>query len=113
MIHDHHLIKSSRVISLDKLTSTEICSILISKVQNKTSSNIYFKNLFNGCNTDCTSIYVLPRLVTYNTYMQSSRYRILNNVLFRNKFFHPFGANPSPLNACSMNVTLLNVYGLT
>ena len=113
MIHDHHLIKSSRVISLDKLTSTEICSILISKVQNKTSSNIYFKNLFNGCNTDCTSIYVLPRLVTYNTYMQSSRYRILNNVLFRNKFFHPFGTNASPLNTYSMNVTLLNVYGLT
>ena len=43
---DHHLIKGSRVITLDKLTSTEIYSILTLKVQNKPSSNIYFENLF-------------------------------------------------------------------
>ena len=43
IIHDHHLIKGSRVITLDKLTSTEIYSILILKVQNKTFSNIYFE----------------------------------------------------------------------
>ena len=30
--YDHHLIKGSRVITLDKLTSTEIYSILILKV---------------------------------------------------------------------------------
>ena len=29
IIHDHHLVKGSRVITLDKLTSTEIYSILI------------------------------------------------------------------------------------
>ena len=32
--YDHHLIKGSRVITLDKLTSTEIYSLLILKVQN-------------------------------------------------------------------------------
>ena len=35
IIHDHHLIKGLRVITLDKRTPTEIYSILISKVQNK------------------------------------------------------------------------------
>ena len=50
--HDHHLIKGSRVITLDKLTSTEIYYILILKVQNKPSSNIYFHNLFNGNDID-------------------------------------------------------------
>ena len=44
---DHHLIKDSRVITLDKLTSTGIYSILILKVQNKPSSNIYFEKLLN------------------------------------------------------------------
>ena len=44
--YDHYLIKCSRV-TLDKLTLIGIRSILISKVQNKPSSNIYFKNLFN------------------------------------------------------------------
>ena len=49
IIHDHHLIKGSRVITLDKLTSTDIYSILISKVENKPSPNIYYENLFIGC----------------------------------------------------------------
>ena len=52
IIHDHRLIKGSRVITLNILTSTEIYSIFISKVQNKPSSNIYFENLFNDYNID-------------------------------------------------------------
>ena len=76
--------------TLDELTSTEIYSILISKVQNKPSSNIYFENLFTDYNIDWTAIYMLPRLVTYNTYMQSFQYKILNNVLFLNKKLHNF-----------------------
>ena len=50
IFHDHHFIKSLTIITLDKLTSTEIYSILISKVQNKQNKpffNIYFENLFN------------------------------------------------------------------
>ena len=43
--HDHHLIKGSTVITLDKLTSAVVYSLLISKVQNKPSSNICFENL--------------------------------------------------------------------
>ena len=69
IIHDNNLVKDSRVITLDKLTLSEIYSILISKAQNKPSCNIYFKNLFNDYNIDWTAIYMLPRLVTYNNYM--------------------------------------------
>ena len=47
IIHDPHLIKGSRVITLDKVTSTEIYSILISKVQNK-PSNIFLIYLINA-----------------------------------------------------------------
>ena len=56
--HDHYLIKSSRVITLDKSSSTEMYSILILRVQNKPSSNIYFKNLFNYNDIDWTAIYM-------------------------------------------------------
>ena len=45
IIHNNYLIKYSRVIALDKLTSTEMYSILTLKVQNKSFSNIYFENL--------------------------------------------------------------------
>ena len=52
IIHDHHVIKERRILTLDKLSSTEIYAILISKVQNKPSSNFYFENLFNGNDID-------------------------------------------------------------
>ena len=87
IIDDHNLSKGSRVLTLDELTSIEIYSILISKAQNKPSSNIYFENLYNDFNIDWTAIYMLSRPVTYNTYMQSFQYKILNSVLFLNKNF--------------------------
>ena len=85
IIHDHHLVKGLRVITLDKLTLTKIYFILISRAQNKPSSNIYFENLYNDYNIYRTAIYILPRLITCNTYKRSFQYKILNNVLFLNK----------------------------
>lgn len=67
-IHDNCLIKGSRVIAIYKLTLTEICSILVSKVQNKpffNISNVFIMTKILAVNTT----YMLPRLATYNTYM--------------------------------------------
>ena len=102
--HDHHLIKGSRVIILDKLTSTEIYSILILKVQNKPLSNIYFENLFHHNDIDWAVIYMLSRLVKHNTYMRYFQHKILNNILYLNKKLQIFGIKSSPL--CSF----CNVY---
>ena len=107
IINDHHLVKGSRVITLDRLTSTGIYSILISKAQNKPSSNIYLENLYNDYNTDWTVNFTLPCLVTYNNCMRSFQYKILNNVLFLNKKLHTFGIKPSSL--CSFS----NLYNET
>ena len=71
LIYDHPVIKGSRVLTLDKLTSTEIYSILISEVQNKPSFNFYFENLVDDNNIDWAAIYMLLGLGTYNTYMRS------------------------------------------
>ena len=81
IIHDHHLVKGSRVITLDELTSTEINSILISRAQNKPFSNIYFENIYNDYIIDWTAIYMLPRLITNNTYLRSFQYQILKSTL--------------------------------
>ena len=70
IIHDHHIIKSSIISTLEKLSSTEIYAILISKVQNKPSSNFYFESLFDDNDIDCATIFMLPRFTTYNTYMR-------------------------------------------
>ena len=69
---------------------------MILKVQNKPSSNICFENLFNDYHIEWTAIYMFTRLVTYNTYMRSFQYKILN-VLFSNKILYTFGITPSPL----------------
>ena len=112
IIHDHHVIKDSRVLTLDKLTSTEIYAISISKVQNKRSANFYFKNLFDGNDIDWATIYMLPRLAKYNTYKQSFQYKILNNVLFLSKNLHIFGIKSSTLcSFCNLcNDTSLHIF---
>ena len=97
IIHDHHVIKGSRILTLDKLSSTEIYAILISKVQNKPSSNFYFKNLFDDNDIYWATIYMLPRLAKHNTYMRSFQYKLLNNVLFLSKKLQIFGIKSSPL----------------
>ena len=40
---------------------------------------------------------MLPRLATYNTYMRSFQYKLINNVLVLNKKLHNFGVKSSPL----------------
>ena len=92
IIHDHHVIKGSRILTLDKLASTEIYSILFSKLQSKPSSNFYFENLFNDNDIDWATIFMLPRLAIY---MQSFQYRLLNNALFLNEKLHIFGIKSS------------------
>ena len=55
LIHDHYAIKGSRNLTLDKLSSTEIYAILISKVQNKLF-HFFFENLFND--NDWVTIFI-------------------------------------------------------
>ena len=59
VIHDHQLVKGSRVVTFDKLTSTEIYSILISRAQ-----NTYFENIYNNHNIDWVAIFMIPHLIT-------------------------------------------------
>ena len=67
IIHDHHSIKSHGVINLSKLTSSKIYSRMLSKVQNKPSSNLFFKDLFDDSATNWAVIYMTPIEVMYNT----------------------------------------------
>ena len=46
LIHDHHLIKGVQILTLEKLSSKELYSILITKFTNKPSLNVYFEKSF-------------------------------------------------------------------
>ena len=45
LMPNDHVTKGARILSLDKLSSKEICSILISNIVNKPTSNSYFEKL--------------------------------------------------------------------
>ena len=64
---------------------------MLSEFQNKPSANFYFENFFNDNDIDWATIYMLPRLAIYNTYLPSFQYKLLKNVLFRNKKLYIFG----------------------
>ena len=55
---------------------------------------------------------MLPRLATYNTYLLSFHYKLLNNVLFLNKKLHIFGIKSSSLcSFCKLcDKTLLYIF---
>ena len=55
---------------------------------------------------------MLPRLIAYNIYLRSFKYKILNNVLFINKKLRTFGIKPSPLcSFCNLhNETSYNIF---
>ena len=85
LCQNHHVIKGARILPLDKLSSKEIYSILISSNVSKPTSNIYFEKLFEYTTLDWNKIYLSPRLATIDTTLRSFQYKILNNVLFLNK----------------------------
>ena len=47
-------------------------------------SQQYFKTLFPHLNLDWKLIYLLPQILTKNTSLRASRYKVLNNVLYLN-----------------------------
>ena len=96
---NHHLIKETRILSLDKSSSKEIYSILISDTVNKPTSNIYFEKLFENTTLDWSQIYLSPRLATIDTTLLSFQYKILNDVLFLNKKLCTFGKTNTALSS--------------
>ena len=85
LCQNRHVIKGTRILPLDKLSSKEIYSILISSNVSKPTSNIYFEKLFEYTTLDWNKIYLSPRLATIDTTLRSFQYKILSNVLFLNK----------------------------
>ena len=103
IIHGLHLIKGSRILILEKLTSKELYQILISSRTNKFTFK-YFETKFTANSLDWTKIFILPSLTTYNTYLRSFQYKILYNILFLNKKLYLSEITKSPLcSYCNTN----------
>ena len=68
---DHHLLKNNRIVALEKLPSREIYSLMISQNMSTPTPQRYFKTLFRHLNLCWKLIYLLPRILTKNTYLRA------------------------------------------
>ena len=57
----------------------------------------YFEKKFTDLSLDWKEIYMIPRIVSSNTYMRCFQYEVLNNTLFLNKKLFLFKKSNSPL----------------
>ena len=90
-VQDHHLKKNTRVILLDKLTTRVIYSVLLLSSGNTPTSQKYFGKVFPNEKLDSKKIYILPRVVTINSFQRNFQYKILHNILYLNKMLFTFG----------------------
>ena len=75
LVSFHHLIKNTLVIVLVKLTAREIYSVLLLSSDNARTSQKYFDKAFSNENFDWKQIYILPRVVTINSFQPNFQYK--------------------------------------
>ena len=91
----HPFIRNSRVLTVQKATSKELYWILITTVKHKPTSQKCFEK--NDLSLYWKEIYMIPRIVSSNTYMKRFQYKVLKNTLFLNKKLFLFKKSNSPL----------------
>ena len=97
VVKDHHLLRGSRNIILEKLNSKELFSLLISAIEHQPTSQKYFNNLFPNIELPWKEIYLTARKATANCYLRCFNYKVINNLLYWNKKLFQFGRTQSPL----------------
>ena len=74
----------TRIVSINKLTARELYSTLMSNIKDKPTSQIYFEKIFPNKSVKWEELYLLPRIVTYNTYLRWFQYKIYKKTLYLN-----------------------------
>ena len=97
VVKDHHLLRGSRIIILEKLSSKELYSLLISAIDHQPTSQKYFNNLFPNIELTWKEIYFTAHKATANSHLRCFNYKIINNVLYLNKRLFQFGKTQSSL----------------
>ena len=97
VVKDHHLLRGSTIIILEKLSSKELYSLLISAIDHQSTSQKYFDNLFPNIELLWKEIYQTVRKATANSHLRCFSYKIINNVLYLNNKLFQFVKTQSPL----------------
>ena len=97
VVKDDHLLRGSRIIILEKLSSKELYSLLISATEHQPTSQKYFDNLFPNVELPWKKIYLAACKATANSHLRCFIYKIINDVLYLNKRLFQFSKTQSPL----------------
>ena len=92
-----HLIKKNTLIGIEKLNPRQLYSLLVYTHPFTPTSQKYLNELLKTDSCAWKQIYLLPRLVTLDSYSCSVQYKILNNVLYSNKKLFTFRKSTSLL----------------
>ena len=92
----HHFIRNSRVLTVQKASLKELYWIPIATVKHNPTLQKYLEKKFNDLSLDWKETYMTPRIASRNNYMRCFQYKVLNNVLFLNKKLFLFKKSNSP-----------------
>ena len=85
VVKDHHLLRDSRIIILEKLSSKELYSLIIFAINHQPTSQKYFDNLFPNFELPWKDICLNACKAAANNHLRSFNYKIINNVLYLNE----------------------------
>ena len=81
----HHLIKNSQILAIEKLVTKELYSLSIVLKNEIPTSQTHFCNIFPNLQVEQKDIYLLTCKASIGTNLCMLQYKILNNILYRNK----------------------------
>ena len=77
--------------------SKEICSIFTSSLKNKPTSQNYFESSFLNYTFKWKQIYLLPGIITIDSYQRNFQYKLLHDTQYSNKKLYITGKIDSSL----------------
>ena len=83
VVQDHHLVKNTGAIVLDKFTEREMYSVLLLSSGNIPTSQKYFDKIFSNDKFDWKNVYILPKI--FNTKYVITYYILLRCFLLLSK----------------------------
>ena len=106
-----HLNGNNKIIPVTLINSKYLYSLFSNKIVNVPTSQKYFERVFEQ-NLEWEKLYLLPRVVTKDSYIHIFQFKILHNVLFLNSRLFKLNYSDSPL--CSLcgnyNETVIHIF---
>ena len=97
VVKNHHLLRGSKIVILEKLSSKELYLLLISAINCQPTSQKCYGNLLSNVELAWKEIYLNARKATSNSHLHPFNYKIINNVLYLNEKLFQFGKAQSSL----------------